>query len=207
MSSKKVLLVLILIALCGAIAYGIYRSFETPLGTPVDEVVSRPDLNISFTFPGGEAGYAFVEPVIATTSTSGPVAVFIMMESSRYDAYRASGEVGDAPPSMTLFVFPEPPEEVVATGTPRKSRMERLREWATANTALTSYTEAVSTPVEVEIDGTNALRYTAQGTYTEDIYIMFNKNRYYLFTGQYEGESDATRKAVFEKLMSSVTVF
>lgn len=175
----------------------------------VNETIDRPALNLAFTFPSGEAAYSFIEPTIdQNTGTGNPEAVFILIETRAYTEFQSGVSGGATPPSMSVFVYAEPPEEgtsTTATDTPKLDRMTRLRNWATANNALTFFTSARSTPEEVVIDGVKALHYEADGLYGQEFYIFFHKNRYYVFVGQYDGETDQ-RRAVFQDLIRSITL-
>jgi hypothetical protein len=180
---------------------------DRTVSVTVNETIERPALNIAFTFPSGEDAYSYLEPVFDASSTpGGPEAAFIMMKSDAYTDYQNAAEGSDAPPVMSIFVFPKPPEPAVATasGTPELDRMGKLRVWADANTGLTGYQRALGAPEEVEIDGTRGLHYKTDGLYPQDVYIVFHRSRYYLIMGQYNGESDPQYEA-FKNLVSTIT--
>lgn len=175
--------------------------------TVVNEKIERPALNIAFTFPSGEAGYSFLEPVLEeNASDNEPEAAFIMILSEAYMKFQEAPAGGEAPPSMSLFVFAKPAESTstVASGTPELDRITRLRNWTVAHEAVTSYSLAKDVPVEVDIDGVQALHYQTEGLYQQDVYVAFNKGRYYLIVGQYDGEADP-QYATFQELVKSIS--
>ncbi len=172
-----------------------------------NETIERPELNIAFSFPSGEDAYTYIEPVLDKNATNGgPIAAFILMRTDAYMELQKPDFVGETPPSMSLFVFNKPAESTstVASGTPEVDRITKIRNWAEANAPLTSYNLALGVPEEIEIDGAKTLHYKADGLYQQDIYIAFNKGKYYLIVGQYDGESDPQR-AVFQTLVKSIT--
>ena len=83
-------------------------------------------------------------------------------------------------------------------------RVTRLQNWAIDNDILTSFTKAKATPDIIELDGTKALHYQADGLYQQDIYLVSYKNRAYMFVGQYDAPSDITKTA-FDELIGTVT--
>lgn len=180
---------------------------DRTVAVTVNETIERPALNIAFTFPSGEAGYSFLEPVLEeNASDNEPEAAFIMILSEAYMKFQEAPAGGEAPPSMSLFVFAKPAESTstVASGTPDIDRITRLRNWTVAHEAVTSYSLAKDVPVEVDIDGVQALHYQTEGLYQQDVYVAFNKGRYYLIVGQYDGEADPAR-ATFQELVKSIT--
>lgn len=168
------------------------------------EKIERPALNFSFAFPSGEDAYTYIEPTMSTT-TGGPDAAFIMVRSDAYADYEKATPGGEAPPSMSIFVFTEQEVDTATSsvGTTSRTRMEKLRTWAEVNSGLTLYDRPLAPHEEVKIDGVKALHYKADGLYMNDIYIMFNKNRYYLVVGQYDGETDPAYGA-FKDLVNSI---
>lgn len=173
--------------------------------TVVTEVVDRPALNISFSFPSGESAYSFIEPPIEEGATTGLEAAFILLKTDAYMEFQQSTPGGEAPPSITFFILKEPAESTstVASGTVRVDRLTKLRTWAQSNNTLTMIDRAKSAPEVVDLDGVNALHYQTDGLYLQDVYLAFYKNKYYMFVGQYDGETDPAR-AVFDEVVRSI---
>jgi hypothetical protein len=172
-----------------------------------NETILRPELNISFSFPSGEEAYTYIEPPLdKATTTGGPIAAFIMMRTQAYMEFQSAEYARETPPSMSLFVFNKPEESAtsVASGTPDVDRTTRLRDWTVAHDSLTSYSLAKGVPEEVDIDGVKALHYQTDGLYLQEVYVAFNRGKYYLIVGQYDGEADPQR-TVFQELVKSIT--
>jgi hypothetical protein len=171
-----------------------------------NETIERPELNIAFTFPSGEDAYTYIEPTLdKNATTGGPIAAFILMRTDAYMELQKPDFVGETPPTMSLFVFNKPVESTstVASGTPDVDRITKLRNWTVAHDSLTSYSLAKNTPEEFDIDGVNTLHYQTDGLYLQDIYVAFNKGKYYLIVGQYDGEIDP-QYTVFQELVKSI---
>ncbi len=172
----------------------------------VNEIVERPVINFEFTYQSGEEGYRFIEPVLGgSTTVEGLEAVFIMVKTKAYADYQNATPGGEAPPSMSIFVFAETGTStgVVGTTTVELSRLERIKNWAQVHDGYTSYSRAEKEPEVVRIDGVNTLHYRADGLYPQDIYIALSRERYYLIVGQYDGEADSAYSA-FQKLIASI---
>lgn len=155
----------------------------------VTERIERPELNIAFEFKSGENAYSYVEPPVTDEMrTTGLKAAFILMDTDDYIGYQAGLDGGEAPKSISVFVYTE--TEPAATSTPRLDRLNRIRAWAETHSALTSFSLAQGTPEEVVLDGVKAIRYRADGLYPQEVYIAFYSGNYYLIVGQYDGEKD-----------------
>jgi hypothetical protein len=205
--TKTTILVALAIVLIvgGYFAYTQFRGPVIPAQTA--ETVQRTDLNLAFTYTGGEEGYAFVEPPLTDEMKAGGIeAVFLMMDADDYASYRALPPGGESPKSMSVFVVKEGEESTTTatgTSTPRIDRKTKLRTWAEQNAPLTSFNLAQGTVEDVEVDGATAIKYSADGLYPQSIYIVYFKDRYYLFVGQHNGEEDPMKRD-FETMVQSV---
>ncbi len=208
MTKKQIFItVAVIVVLAVGIGFTVARPWLQNRTIPVTvmEKIERPLLNISFTFPSGEDAYSYFEPQFDLSASSGPRAGFIMLPSEDYQAYQADGFMGEAPPSMSIFVYEEK-EEIIpvgATNTDGVDRATKIRLWAEANSGLTSYNLAQTPPEDTTIDGAKAIRYKTDGLYPQDVYVVFHQNNFYVITGQYDGEADPQYQA-FQDLVKSI---
>lgn len=206
-NKNKVVIGVVLVLIVAGVVWGVVRPWLQNRTIPVTvmETIERPELNISFAFPSGEDAYSYFEPQFEASSTNGPLAGFIMLKSDAYQAYQADGFVGEAPPSMSIFIYEEK-EEIIplgATNTESVDRATKIRLWAEANSSLTSYNLALTAPQDTLLDGAKAIRYKTDGLYPQDVYVVFHQNNFYVITGQYDGESDPQYQA-FQELVKSL---
>ncbi len=163
---------------------------------PTMETVSSPNVALSFAYESGVDKFTLIEPPLE----EGPLKeAFIIMDTQAFIASE-SDPASVTPPTMSVFVFAKPE---ALPGAPDMSRLDELRAWAQENQSLTAITAASSEPEVVEIDGLNALRYSADGSYKQDFYLVSYQSNHYLFAGQYEEAGDRMNEA-FATLMSTV---
>lgn len=163
---------------------------------PTMERVSSPDVALSFAYESGADKFTLIEPPLE----EGPLKeAFIIMDTQAFIASE-NDPASVTPPSISIFVFAKP-EEV--PGSPEMSRLDELRAWAQENQSLTAITAAMSEPEVVEVDGLNALRYSADGSYKQDFYLVSYQSNHYLFAGQYQETGDRLNEA-FATLMTTV---
>lgn len=204
---KTVLIALISLVIIAGIGYTVVLPWLQNRTVPVTvmETIKRPELNFAFTFPSGEDAYSYFEPQFEQATSGGPQAGFILLHGDDYETYQADGFVGEAPPSMSIFVYDEG-EEILpqgATSTEGIDRYTKIRLWAEAHTGLTSYSLMQGEAEEVVLDGAKALHYITDGLYRQDVYVVFHSNRFYVITGQYDGEEDPQYQA-FQDLIKSL---
>lgn len=160
--------------------------------------IDRPDIELAFRYPSGEAAYTLIEPPLPEDGTSPITDVFLIMPTPEYIDYQ-NGK-GITPPSVSVFVIPQP-ESTVEGG-----RIARLQNWAENNPQFSSFTSVTSEPEVVEVDGAKALKYLTDGTYKQEVYLVSYSGNIYIFTGQYEEEDDQIRQ-MFTTFMSEVTFY
>jgi hypothetical protein len=130
---------------------------------------------------------------------------YLLIADSDYKDYAAATEPREAPASISVFILAlEEAASSTASTTERGSRITRLQNWAMDNKSLTSFHLTKTTPDIIEIDGVKALHYKADGLYQQDIYLASYKGMVYMFTAQYDKETDLTYKA-FQEIMKSVS--
>lgn len=165
-----------------------------PIG---QERIVRPDLGISFAYPGGETGLSLIEP--PTIPDQELLQAFILFPTADYIEFQQAEEGREAPAGITLFVYTAPETE-----NSELSRMERLAAWATERANVTSFTSPAGEVETVEIDGLDTLHYQADGLYRQDIYLASYQGRIFMFVGQHHEANDAVHTA-FQELMETVS--
>lgn len=161
------------------------------------ELVSRPDINLEFSYVGGPDALSLVEVPVEGEPLRG---AFIMMPSSDYLLVRSDPEA-ETPASISIFVFTLP--QLSSKNEEEMSRMDELKAWAADNPSLTGFAEAEGEPEVIEIDGVKGLRYTTQGAYMQEIQLFSYKKQVYMFVGQFEDSSENLRDE-YEELMKTV---
>lgn len=208
--TSLVLLTVLLIA-AGVLIYQIVQKKQTDNAdyAALSQKVSNEDFGLSFSYQGGPDGFTLVEPPAGQV---GILKAYLLLPTKAYDEYKTRETAGEAPAGMNMFIFNLETADAavveVGSGTTSsvegKDRMSRLQEWATTNTAITSYGAAKSAPETVKIDGLPMLHYKADGLYQQDIYLGSYKNKAYMFVGQYNAETDQTYTS-FQALMQTVS--
>ncbi|MEK7639342.1 MAG: hypothetical protein AAB388_04240 [Patescibacteria group bacterium] len=201
-NTKRVLLILTVIAVAVG-TFLIIRSwfFSQSKVVGVTESISHPELYLSFTYPSGEEAYSLIERPGTSESLTH---AFIIMKTDEYIALQANQNEGDAPPAISIFVFPEAEPEDVPSTTERAGRITRLQNWATDNKNLTSIHLAKNTPEVVELDGVKSLYYQADGNFAQEVYLVSYHNNIYMFVGQSQKPTDQIT-TVFKDLIASVS--
>lgn len=195
--SKKTLLITLFIILAGVTYYFVALD-RAEISTAEQQKVDRPDLPLYFSYPSGESGLSLIEPPVDGENLT---QAFILIPAKKYTEYQESSLDGDAPATISIFVFNLPDD--TATGTERVGRIARLQNWALDNQSLTLFDQTNGTPDIVELDGVRALNYSTETSYKQDIYLVSYKARVYMFVGQYEKSTDDIHK-VFSEVIASV---
>lgn len=202
--NKKILLGLVSIIALGALIF-VYQRVMAPTELPSfdvtqNQVVTNAEVGISFTYPGGEEGLSIIEPPV---EENGMIEAYILMPTTDFRDLQNNTEAGEAPASISVFVF-ELDDTEGTTTVERPDRITRLQNWAIDNTTLTSFSTPKATPEIIEIDGLKAFHYQAEGVYQQDIYLATYRGLVYMLAGQYNEESDVTYRA-FQELIASVS--
>jgi hypothetical protein len=204
-SSNKKILIFIGIVVIGILAYFGYQQYRTmqadKMVPTATEILKNEEFGISFAYPVGDNGLIMIEP---PASDNGVKKAYLLMTDSDYTEYTGATEPREAPESISVLVLMlEDATSTTATIAERESRITRLQNWAMDNKTLTSYHLAKATPDIIEIDGLKTLHYKADGLYQQDIYLTSYKGRVYMFTAQYNEETDLTYTA-FQEIMKTV---
>jgi hypothetical protein len=163
-----------------------------------NHTVENTELSFSFSYPSGEAGYALIEPPVASTSELKQA--YLLIENDEYISFQAAESTAEAPPTISIFVF-DTPERTDANAD--VGRVTRLQSWAANYPQYSGYTTIDSEPEVTEVDGATALRYTSAGVYEQEVYLVSYQRKTYVFVGQYIEQTDPIR-TTFTDLMESV---
>lgn len=201
MNIKKKTYIIISLLLLAVVAAASYAFFFRPQARYVAfnqaELVSRPDINLEFSYVGGPDALSLVEVPVEGEPLRG---AFIMMPSSDYLLVRSDPEA-ETPASISIFVFTLP--ELSSENAEETSRMDKLKAWANDNPSLTGIGETENEPEEIELDGVKGLKYMTEGAYPQEIRLFIYRGFVYMFVGQYEDSSDNLRDE-YEALMQTV---
>lgn len=211
--NKKTSLILlaVLIVVSAVVIYQIVQkkqSDDTAFAA-LTQKVNNEDFGLSFSYQGGPDGFTLVEPPAGQV---GILKAYLLLPAKAYDEYKTREIAGEAPAGMNMFIFnleatgatSTAADTNTASSVEEKNRTTRLQEWATTNSAITSYGAAKSAPETIKIDGLPMLHYKADGLYQQDIYLGSYKNKAYMFVGQYNAETDQTYTS-FQTLMQTVS--
>jgi hypothetical protein len=204
---NSLILAAIAVIVIGAIAYQIVQTKNNnqAADAALQQTVENDDLGLLFSYAGGPDGFTLVEP---PAEQKGILKAYLLLPTKAYEEYKTREVPGEAPAGMNVFVFTldegnATNTEAVGTST-RPDRMTRLKEWATTNTTVTSFTQAKSEPETVEIDGLKMLKYKADGLYQQEVYLGSYQNKAFMFVGQYNEETDMTFTQ-FQAFMQTVS--
>ncbi len=171
----------------------------------VPTTIENEEMAFAFTYPSGEEGYTLIEPQVSTSSDSIIKEVYLLLDTKEYISFQGEEVDGEAPATVSIFVTTLP-KEVETEGAEEVSRVDRLRKWAEQNAPLSSYNLKTSEPEQIELDGIATLKYKTDGLYKQEVYLSTYKGNVYVFTGQYNEETDAIR-IMFTNLMNSVMFY
>ena len=199
MSRKNIILGILVLAVALAGYFFLLKPQldDRTVAVVVQETIERRDLELSFSYPSGQNGLSLIEPPI--TPGEALAAAYILIPTPEYIDYQQAEFSGATPAAISVFVF----SADRADETEDIGRIARMQNWAAANDGLTSFSRALNTPDITEIDGLEALTYTTEAAYDQDVYIVSYRGNIYMFVGQYEGASDDLRQT-FADLISNV---
>lgn len=170
-----------------------------------NNTLSRPDINLEFTYPFGEGGYSVAEAPAVETPVGNLLGGFILSPAQMTETPGAyEGE-----PVISIFVIDErknastsptitTPEVEYAT---KKEELEAL---ATKYTSFTGIDLLMSEVSTTSLDGVEAIHYVADGLYPRDTYLAKAFGKLYLFVGQYNDPADKIHQD-FETIVKSVS--
>jgi hypothetical protein len=176
--------------------------YEIP-GSP--ERVTNTPQNLEFTYYGGDNGYTLLESW-EDTDFGDPelVKAYTIVKTADYAANGGTpAGVGNQVPAITILVFDEATSTATTTGTSTEPAGPTLREWAESKSGFTAYGLKTGEPEDVRIDNVTAIRYTSEGPFPSETYVLNHRNKYYVIIGQYPSADSDIRKA-FEKLLTQV---
>ena len=171
----------------------------------IEDVVVFPmvveEYDFAFEYPSGVAGFALIEPPVATTSQSLKKA-YLLFEYSQYLTYQNAEQDRQPPPAVSVFVFALPEKAETET----RSRAERLMQWVNENPQYTSFNKKVGEMTEVDLDGVTAIKYSTEGFYQQEFHIASHSGNVYVFAGQYVNPDDAN-VTMYANLIHSLTFY
>lgn len=152
--------------------------------------VNDAELGIIFPYRKGPEGYV-VEPVPANLSADADfVKGYMLTLESDHRELQNITEPREGPPVIQMRAYKNP-ERLWATLWPERHARE-------SNIEL-----ALDEPAEAVVGGANAVKYTADGLYATDTYVVASGSYIYVFTGQYI-DANSPQRADFEELVRSV---
>lgn len=201
MKKIPVLIIILLVVIASVVYIKLIKpqSDNGAVSVVVPVTIEAKELDFSFVYSAGESGYTLIEPPV-TAVDNGIQKIYLLLNTKEYAEFTASGNQGEAPPTVSIFVFelPEVPGEAEDT-----SRIIRLLEWSEQTPEFSSVALRTTEPEVFEVDGVKSVRYKTEGTYRQEVYLANHKGRVYVFTGQYKKESDDVR-TVFTDFMKEV---
>lgn len=78
-----------------------------------------------------------------------------------------------------------------------------MKSWVERFPQFSSYPLRIDEPEIIDIDGIPTLRYHTEGGYKQEVYVSSYRGVIYVFTGQYENESDEICD-MYKNLINSV---
>lgn len=194
---KKIYLIITLLIIAVAAAAS-YVFFFRPQARYVEfnqsELVSRPAIDLEFSFVAGPDALSLVEAPVEGEPLKG---AFILMSSSDYIEVH-NNTATETPASISIFVFTLPEQE-----NQDLSKTDLLREWAMDNQSLTGINVSEGEPEEIELDGVKGIKYNTVGAYNQEVQLFNHRGRAYMFVGQYDDTTEDLRDD-FEELMQTV---
>lgn len=143
-------------------------------------VINDTELSVTFPYRKGPNGYV-MEPVPARPGADPDfVKGYTFMLESDYRELQNATEPREGPPTIQMRAYRNPSYLTAALWPgehPRESNIEL----------------ALSAPVDTLVGGEGAVRYTADGLYATDTYVVTSGSYIYLFTGAYIDENSVQR--------------
>lgn len=170
----------------------------------VKERIENEALELSFEFESGEDALGFSQSAPNEFEGTSLLQAYVLMDNEARTFYQNNTEATEAPPAISVLVFARTEEDdAAATGTPKRTAEQKVRDWATANSGFTNINLALTEIEEVEIDGAPGIHYTSDGLYAQDTYVVKYGDKMYLFVGQYIDASDDLHTQ-FQEIVNSV---
>lgn len=190
---KKLLPIIISIAIIGATASYFYLQANTPAPTSDAQeeiaVYTNPELGIAFTYRSGANGYTLSEDRPQSTDPD-LVRSITLMRTTDVANLKNIPVGSEWPAAMNILVF-------------ANTKKQWPQTWADAHPQFSNIPQKVTKPIEAVIGGANAIRYQADGLYMADTAVVAHGDSVYVFTGQFlEKDSDLYRD--FQPLIESV---
>lgn len=155
-----------------------------------DETWSRfrsDDLGIRFEYRVEPDGYTLVEQEASNFPHEDVVAYVSLFNTKEYAALLASSVPAEGPPTITVVVYNNPHHY-----TPR--------EWVEQERFVSNVDLANVEAAEFQFNGAPAVRYSADGLYTNDIIVAENNGRIYYISGSYGVEDSPIRRDFLDML-------
>ncbi len=201
---KKITLAALALVVAGLVGAGYYlfgpQAKDRMVVTDVVERIYNSDLKFSFAYKSGESALSSIESPLEETNDQGLLRMYVLMETKALNDYYVTSEESETPPAITVLVF----ERVAGDEATEDSTLEieKIKQWA-ENNPLTSLALARTPVVDTLVDGIQAISYSADGLYLQDVYVVKYGDLMYLFVGQYLAEGDLLNVA-FKEVMKSV---
>jgi len=199
---NKKILIAVLLAVAVLVAFLVIRGNNEP---PQEKIlthttITRPEINLEFTYKIGEGGYSLSEAPRGATSTDPLLNGFVLRPVSLEEMPVA----GEPEPVISIFVIEEV-EEIESTDTTTEvAKIDELKDLALKYKSITGYEMIVGETEMVDVDGVDMLHYTSDGLYLHDTYFTSVFGNIYLITGQYI-EKDEKIHQDFKELISTLS--
>ena len=117
--------------------------------------------------------------------------VYVLTGRKEYEEMQNATEPREGSPTITLSVY-------------KNSKKQQPLAWAKENAAASNIGLALGEPKDAVVGGANAIRYTVDGLYRMDTFVVAHGGFIYLISGAYMDEDSQIRKD-FEPLLNSLT--
>ncbi|MEX0931838.1 MAG: hypothetical protein WDZ88_03760 [Candidatus Paceibacterota bacterium] len=155
-----------------------------------ESIVQDETLGYSFTYRKGPNGYIVVDTTESSSNTF--VSGITLFDRAEYQELMNSTEPREGPPAIQVRVYKN-----TSTSVSPKA-------WVQNNTRESNYPLIVGTVEETTLDGKEAVRYTADGLYPNETYVVVEGQYVYVFSVMYP-EVNSTIHLDFKALIETVS--
>jgi hypothetical protein len=150
------------------------------------------DLGLSFAYKISPDGYTLIEENVSNVSDSSLEKYFTLFNTKQYQEFKSAKEAHDGPPVISVMIFKNP-ENMHADV------------WLKEHAFVANYREG-SRLDKIDLGGSSGVTYHADGLYQNEVIVLENNYKIYLFSGAYNAPSDQIF-GDFYHLMDGVILF
>ncbi len=152
------------------------------------------DFGISFSYKIDPEGYALIEQTPSALDSNKDIEKSIsLFYKNEYEEYKKSSVPRELPRSISIRIF-------------KNAKNLSAQEWINNNSAVANYRPSGIRPESVSFGGVSGVRYSASGLYQNEVVVLNNNYKIYIFAVEYDSPNEPIRND-FQNLLNSLVMF